>query len=276
VLLASGDGFTTHRELHVAATREYFGKAPAPLFMPRPLCLPGIWMVDLVSRQFGERPFERPWMVHYVDRQLAVDSSGTRARLGWEPRARLGILRRMPFLIENYRTDPIEWHRRNQEIVLRQSPGPSLRVYQLIVDHREAIVWRAVELLEQPEVRRKLPHYRGLKEEELQWSLRSALRNLLHAVRTRRKGLFMAYCRDLAERRSGLGYRVAEVAYFLHALRQACHEVLDETPEGAELQEEIRSTVNQTIRFGIDQVQMIFEATRGRAPGAGASNRRFV
>jgi len=264
VLIAADGRVTSHRELHVAATRELYGKAPVPLFMPKALCLPGLWMLDTVARQFGERPFERPWMVRYIDRRLAVDPSRTHRRLGWVPRPRLAILRRMPFLIENFRTDPIEWHRRNQEIVLRQSPGPSLRVYQLILDHREAIVARAVELLAQPEVGDKLSHYRMLGEEELQWSLRQALRNLLHAVRTRRKGLFMAYCRDLAERRAALGFRVFEVAYFFHALRQACHEVVDGTPEGEELSDEVRSLVNQTVRFGIDQVQMIYEATRGR------------
>ena len=35
----------------------------------------------------------------------------TRALLGWEPRPRLQVLRRLPFLLENRRTDPIEWNR---------------------------------------------------------------------------------------------------------------------------------------------------------------------
>ena len=37
-----------------------------------------------------------------------VDASRTRQRLDWAPRPRLEILRRMPFLVENLKTDPID------------------------------------------------------------------------------------------------------------------------------------------------------------------------
>ena len=43
--------------------------------------------------EVGQRPFERPWMVRYIDLGLPVDASRTRQRLEWEPRERLHILR---------------------------------------------------------------------------------------------------------------------------------------------------------------------------------------
>jgi len=265
VLAAAVDRPVSHRELYEVATHELFGRAPKPWCVPKSLCVPGIWMLDLIGQHFGERPFERPWMAQYIDQKLTVETGRSRERLGWEPRRRLEILRRIPFLVENFKTDPIEWHRRNQEILMLRRPLANLRIYQLLQDHREEIVCRSAGLLHRPEVRDRLPHYGELSTEELEWSHRLALRNLLHAVRTRRKGLFMAYCRDLAERRAELGYRVAEVAYSLHALRQACTEVLDAEPEVDELRDELRRLVNQTIRFGVDQVQMVYEALEGRA-----------
>jgi len=266
VVIASPDGAVCFKELYLAALHEHLGPpVPPPLYIPRLLCRPGMWAVDQLGRAFGERPFERPWMADYVDRQLVIDASRTRRLLGWRPRPRLEILRRMPFLIENFKTDPLEWHRRNAQFMLLRQMRPDLRIYQLLLDHREKIVWRFRELLERPHARKKMLHYQLLTEDERQWSHRQILRNLLHAIRTRRKGLFMAYCRDVAERRARSGFDSSEVIYALRLLHQACQEVVSGTPEAAELGDELRRTVSQTIRFGIDQVEMVFEAIRGNS-----------
>ncbi|MGD2115464.1 MAG: NAD(P)-dependent oxidoreductase, partial [Acidobacteriota bacterium] len=266
VLLASTDGAVSQTQLFFAATGAYFRESPpAPRFVPKILCRPGLWVVDRAGRWFGEQIFERPWMADYVDRKLTVDASRTCARLSWKPRPRLEILRRMPFLIENFRTDPLEWHRRNAHFMLRRQVRPNLRIYQLLLDHRERIVWRFDELMDRPETRRRMPHYQALSREERQWNHRQILRNLLHALRTRRKGLFMAYCRDLAERRARSGFEGREVICALRILHLACHEVLSRTEEAAELGDDLWQALSQTIRFGIDQVEMVYEAFQGRA-----------
>lgn len=274
VVLASPDEIVSHLELYRAATRAFFGaSAPEPRFVPRPLCRPGLWVLDEVGRRFGERPFERPWMAAYVDREMRVDGSRTRALLGWQPRLRLQILRRMPFLVENFRTDPVEWHRRNQQFLMLRRQLPNLRIYQLLLDHREEIVWRLDELMTRRETRQRMPSYQRLTREERHWNHRMILRNLLHAVRSRRKGLFMAYCRDLAERRAALGFPESEVVHALSNLHRACREILAEAPETAELAPELRDTVSQTIRFGIDQVQMVYEAIEGEVARRGRVGR---
>jgi len=109
-----------------------------------------------------------------------------------------------------------------------------------------------------------MPHYQGLPADERLWNHRLILRNLLHAVRTRRKGLFMAYCRDLAERRAALGFQAAEVIYALDAMHHACHDVLCTFSKELSLSQELHDTVIRTIRFGIDQVEMVYEALQGR------------
>ena len=50
-------------------------------------------------------------MARYIDLEMTIDASRTRASLGWAPRPRLELLRRLPFLIENLKTDPLEWNR---------------------------------------------------------------------------------------------------------------------------------------------------------------------
>jgi len=266
VLQASPDGAVSHRELYEAATREFFdarGYRP-PRSVPKPLCQPGMWMLDRLGRALGERPFERPWMADYVDLELTVDASRTRRRLDWEPRSRLEILSRMPFLIENFRTDPVEWERRNRHAMEMRRIHPNLRLYQLLQDHSEAIVERFAALLATDQAQEWMPHYQELSADERQWNHRLILRNLLHSVRTRRKGLFMAYCRDLAERRAALGFQASEVVYALDAMHQACHEVLCGVSREQALDQDLHDAVIRTIRFGIDQVEMVFEALQGK------------
>ena len=111
VLQASPDGAVSHQQLYDEATLLHFGNRRASLHVPRPLCGPGMWSLDLLGRLIGKRPFERPWMARYVDKAMTIDASRTRSILGWEPRPRLQVLRRLPFLLENRKTDPIEWNR---------------------------------------------------------------------------------------------------------------------------------------------------------------------
>jgi hypothetical protein len=59
-------------------------------------------------------PFERSWMVEYIDRQLTVDASRTRRRIDWAPNPELDVLESLNDMILNLRADRREWHRRNR------------------------------------------------------------------------------------------------------------------------------------------------------------------
>jgi hypothetical protein len=79
ILLASGDGATSHYQLHAVATACQFGQRIRPVRFPRQACLMGIWVMDALGRLVGRRPFERPWMASCIDRNLDIDASRTRA-----------------------------------------------------------------------------------------------------------------------------------------------------------------------------------------------------
>ncbi len=113
ILIASPDGSTTHEELYEIAVKYRFGSYIKPLHMPKQLAWAGVFFMDLIGRFIGRRPFERPWMIKYVDHQLNVDASVTRAKLDWKPVQRLQIKRRILFLIEHMRSNPHEWDYKN-------------------------------------------------------------------------------------------------------------------------------------------------------------------
>lgn len=259
VLLASPDGAVTHQELYEAATDYFYGAVPRPLHMPRPLAAAGMWMRDLVGRALGQRPFERPWMARYIDAQLTADAGHTRLRLGWQPRGRLEVIHRLPFLIENLRSEPVEWLRRNREMEAREL-RPNLRIYSLLDAHEAEISAAFTEALTGPRGQEHLPHYHRVPQREHQWHHRLILRNLMNAVRTREKGVFMAYCRDLAEHRFGQGYSLEELRYALTTLDRICIEQLATDPTARELTlKDLHDYVSMTIQFGLDRMEEVFE-----------------
>jgi nucleoside-diphosphate-sugar epimerase len=75
VVIASPSETLSHKALYDLANIDFYGQRRRPILMPKPLALVGTWGRDLVGRLLGDRPFERPWMISYLDTDLAVDAS---------------------------------------------------------------------------------------------------------------------------------------------------------------------------------------------------------
>jgi len=227
--------------------------------MPRLLCRPGMWTRDLTGRMLGVRPFERTWMARYVDTHLDVDASRTRQTLGWEPHPRLGILKRIPFMLENARSSPMEWHGRNQEALEHLALRPHYKICRLVEKNEPKIRETIFGLLTTEEGAANLPSYRALSEDDRQWALRMTLRTLLQAIRTGEKGPFMSYCRDVAERRIRLGFPPEEIVYVMKTFARVCVETLKKDPQSAGLEDAIRELITATVDFGVDQIFEVAE-----------------
>ena len=59
-MIASPDGAVSHLALFKVATREYLGHRVKPLFMPKPLCGPGIRVHNLLGRVLGDARSSAP------------------------------------------------------------------------------------------------------------------------------------------------------------------------------------------------------------------------
>jgi len=259
VILASPNGTVTNRQLYEKATLHYFGSPSQTINLPRVLCSTGMYGRDRVMRLLGHRPFERPWMSRYIDRQLRVDASRSQDRIGWTPRGRLMVLRRLPFMIENFKTDPTEWYRRNHAAMRIVRPSAHLRVHQLLEKHEPRICDTVSTYMASREGRRDFPSYRRFGSEEREWNHRVALRHLMDSVRTRDKSIYGSFCRDLAELRYAQGFEVAEVCQALGTLRDVCMRVLARDPDAGNLDHEIENYITMTMLFGCDQVENTFE-----------------
>jgi nucleoside-diphosphate-sugar epimerase len=258
VLLATPDGATTHQQLFDSATAYPDGRPLGAIHVPRPLAIAGLHLRDAAGRLLGHRPFERPWMGRYVDLQLAADARHTRRRLDWQPRARLEVLHRIPFLLENRSSDPVEWMRRNRAMERREL-HPNLRIHSLLDAHQEEIADAFTRALTGARNHR-LPHYDRIDERDHLWHHRLILHNLMTAVRTREKAVFMTYCRDLAEHRFDQGFDLDELRFALRMLDRICLQHLSADPAAAELTlAEIQGAVTRTIQYGLDRIEEVYE-----------------
>jgi nucleoside-diphosphate-sugar epimerase len=259
VLIASASGSVSHGELYERVMHE-LQKDVRPIYMPKPLVLPGIRLRCALGRLIGQMPFERPWMARYVDKRLTVDASKTYERLQWEPRPRLEMLRRMPFLLENMRAYPDEWLARNRAAMKHARLTPHLKVHGLLDRHKQRIEKEFTSALQEESARHVLPSYQTISNQEHEWNHRLILRHLMNAVRTRERGVFLSYCRDLAEKRHSQGFAVEELCRALETLNLVCMRILNDDPESEDVLGYVQNYVTANLQFGCDEFHEVYDA----------------
>jgi nucleoside-diphosphate-sugar epimerase len=261
VLIASTDQPVPMADLFRLTSGFFGGAQESPVYMPKALCGAGLLARDLTGRMLGKRPFERPWMARYIDRTMSVDASRTRQRLGWSPRERLGLMRRLPFIVENMRANRAEWLRRNDAVLVRLRTAEHLRLHDLMRSLEPEIDVALQATLEADGVsgRGQLP------AEELRWIARIALQQLMSAVRTRDISIYGSYCRMLAEELFGRGARRAEVTGLLVMLERTVMAVAGAHEEYRDLAGDLEGKVRLLTMLGRDQVEEVFEESTARA-----------
>ena len=271
VLIASPDGCVSHLEAFEAATLAFSGQRQKPILMPAPLSRLGLRAMDLAGRLQGNRPFERPWMGRYIDLRLNTDARRTRERIGWSTTPRLDVLRRMPFLVENLKSDPIEWHRRNLAAMKTINLQPNLKLLYLFEAREHGILEASMAQALESDAEALFPGYRRiLGADELRWAKRQLFLQLKNTIRTRDLTIFKAYCRHLAERRHRQGFLVDEVCRMIASERDLCIRVLRSDPASADLGQAIHDHVSMTFLVGLDEIEDAFDVLEGRMPAFSA------
>jgi nucleoside-diphosphate-sugar epimerase len=266
VVIASPSATLSHYELFQLSHLVERGRQRKPMFMPKILCGIGMHAMDMAGMLTGERPFERPWMAAYIDKDLRVQAARTYARLHWHPRGRLLLCRRLPFLLEHRKTDPVEWHNRNRAALKEVRLRANLQIHRLLEKHVDRIRAAYLEGLTSGPKVADLASYQAVPAETLDWRFTVIFRHLLNAVRTNEKGVFKAYCRDLGAKRLADGFEATEVCTALRHLNQVCLEALGSDPDARPVLPAARNLITMTIEFGCDQILETFEESGAEVP----------
>jgi nucleoside-diphosphate-sugar epimerase len=268
--IASPDGAVSQRQLFDLATRFQFRRVVRPVLMPKPLAWIGVLGRDWLGRMLGNRPFERLWMMEYLDRALTIDGSHTRQVLGWGPNPRHHILRRLLFVIEKMKSSPQEWILRNERAMKRPLVRPSLVIHAAMVEAREAIVDAIVAYLQSPVRHDRFPNYAAMSWQELRWYIGVIYDLLTAAVRTGDRELLLHYIHDLARRRFAGGFPPAEVCDALLAINEITVEELLFKAEVADYRDAVRDSITLSVALAVDGVQDAFDSLLETTPAVTA------
>ena len=114
IFLAAQHGAVLHQQLFTAirSAAGYSGSL-RPIYVTPGIAKLGLWFRYAIGAYSGSMPFERPWMLDYVDRPWTTDTSKTIRSINWDCTPELGILRKIPDIMSNLRSDPEGWEKRN-------------------------------------------------------------------------------------------------------------------------------------------------------------------
>ncbi len=115
VLLASPHGSVSHRQLFPAIrSAGGFSGKQNPIYLPRKLAKPGAWIRRGWGEISGNRSYERPWMLDYVDKPWNTDPGRTQRILDWTCTGESDILEKIPVIMGNRRAHPKVWAERER------------------------------------------------------------------------------------------------------------------------------------------------------------------
>jgi len=261
ICIASPDGATSHQELFDTATRYYFGEIKHPILLSKWICAIGVYVRDLLGRLIGKRPFERPWMVKYIDLKMPVESSYTRKALEWAPTPRYRIMRRILFLLENLKNSPVKWHQKNTDALTKPSlDRPNLILSEIMQSMQEEITHRITNHLISPDHLDQFKPYYNLQDPaKVKWYVETVYNLLIASVRNGDRYELINYARSLAKIRSQEGFKAEEVCQALITTGKNISSALLVLPETKGMKLLIHDWITLSVQLAADEVEDSFE-----------------
>lgn len=267
--IASSNGCTSQKDLFAIAVRYNYGHQVEPRFIPKWFALIGVYLLNILGNIIGKPPFEKPWMIRYIDLKLDVDATYTYEQLNWKPLSRYDIRRRLLFLIEIMKSNPIDWHRKNLEAIEKRNIlNPNLKIYETMHSLKEEIVLKIVEAMYSDEHAKRFPRYKKLKMELHIERVRFVYSMFETAVRTGDRIHVLSYARNLASERYKEGFQVYEVMDAIQFIGDFIVKTLLEQsellnqPNQPDMEQRIYDGIALTIQLIIDELEDSFDRLR--------------
>ncbi len=256
ILNASPRTSASQRTLFKAAHHYSYFHPVEPVYIPKWFAAMGIIFRNLVGKITGNQPFERLWMMKYVDKQLIVDSIETEKLVHWKPTKRLGITRRLLFLIAKMKSNPFEWHYKNKKrLTAAPTESQYLKIYEAMIQLKEEMLQEIIEQLTAKENAALFPNYQKMSEEYRCHCVEYIFKMLETDIRTGERSYIMDYGEHLAEHRFFENFPVEEVVKALQITTRTIVKNLVALPALKEMKQRIIDEIAITLQMVIDEVE---------------------
>ena len=263
-MIASHPGSTTQNTLYDIALKYNYGTPIKPAYIPKWFAYIGVVMLDTVGKLTKHRPFERSWMIKYVDTNMSADPDKTYKLLSWKPIQRYRIERRLLFLIEHMKSNPVDWHRLNQEALLkRRIVSPNLKIFESMVQLEEKIIKEISEIIYNPENENKFNKYKKLSITDIENRIRYFYFMLKTAVRTGDRVHGLSYASNLARTRFKEDFEAKDVVEAITFIAEFVVEILNRQEELEDMEQRIYDEIMMTTQLIVDEIEDSFDRLMG-------------
>ncbi len=264
--IASPSGTISHMDLFRTATRYYHGQDIEPILLPKLLATFGVAARTLLSKITGKEPFERLWMMKFIDKKLKVDASFTHKTLSWEPIPRYHILRRLLFLVEKMKHYHDEWNLRNEVLLRRVTQRPNTIIYRVMVESRQAVIDKILTFARTPRRHKRFTRYQHANVDLLKWYTTLFYMVIAATVRSRDHLFMRDYTEIIAARRFAEGFTVREVTDFILTIGNIISNELLAKPELKDMQERVYDNILLTIQLAADEIEDSYALLQAQSP----------
>lgn len=259
VFLASQDGAVSHRDLYEIVSRYGGSTRRQAVFMPRWLAAFGVAARRVLGLLTGNEPFERLWMLRYIDMRLVADVRKTRKLLDWQPPERYQVRRRLLFMIENMKTNPSLWRQKNQVMAHKSVEAqPGLVIYEVMLARKQEVVTELVDYLHSPENCARFPSYQALDPATLHLRV-SYLYDLFELVfLSGDRRHMLCYAGYLARQRSNEGFSLEELRAALDHTVAVTEQILERDRALAGYAGHVKREIAMTIQMMVDEIEEVY------------------
>lgn len=267
VYIASPNGSISQEALFRSSTREFFGRNIRPFMISKFLVY--IWILlrtAIWKSGLAGKPFERLWMYGYIDKSMKVDASYTRHELGWNPTPRYSIIRRMIFLMVNFKNHPGEWYNKNEAAFKSKSYRPNLILYEKLLLEKERLIETITSSLISQESRKALSAYKRMQDKSVMSLISTVYHLMLAAVRSGDRSFIIKYVDDVVVERFAAGFTASDMNITLDLISAHVVQHLKSDEQTAKMQLYIHDYIEISMQLAHDYVEEIFEDLEKKIP----------
>ncbi|MFH2144157.1 MAG: NAD(P)-dependent oxidoreductase, partial [Bacteroidota bacterium] len=258
--IASQGGTVSHNDLYREATKYFYGHSIKSIHIPKFLALPGVIIRSLLGKILGNEPFEKLWMMQYIDKKLIVENSYTRKKLSWSTAPRYDVLRRIIFMVEKMKNNPAEWNFKNEAILDKVAYRQNVIAYDILIEQRKIIVDKmVVYIVLSPDNKMLFPHYRKLNIIELKWFVTLFFQLIAITIKTKDRQLIRNYAKLMTCRRFIEGFDFKEIVDFVFTLIDIIKNILLTKIESKKNKQEIYDYINIATQLTVDEIEEYYE-----------------
>lgn len=257
--IASPDGSTSHKDLYKNSTKDYYGKRIYSLYIPKIIAYLGlIGKTVLWKTGITKKPFERLWMMKYIDVKLNVDASYTRKTLAWEPTPRYHIMRRLLYLLVNLKSHSIEWKIKNLATLNRITQRSNLLIYDKLMISKEKVINEIYDFIFKTDNLNKFERTRLLKHTEIKSLINTFYNLILASIRSGDRSLIVKYIRDIAIDKYLAAFKSKELCDIFQIMKESIKVDLQKEKTLKKFKHDINNHIDLGILLAQDGIEDVF------------------